>query len=239
MTERLDRWRPLTVLQAPGGAGKTTAAAHWAADARAAGEHVGWYDAAAGGADPRELLRTLVPDGERAALVVDRADALDVDVLLGLVDLVRRAPDRHLVLCLRGDHAVVLRLRTEVETELLTAADLALGADELEALVGLPAPDLHAWVGGHAGSVVAALPGPGEPRGWSRERVRAYLTARLDEIGAPARGGVALLSALGGRTGRACADDVGPVGARRRPPSSRRSRTRPRPCAGCGWRRWS
>lgn len=186
------------MLHAPGGAGKTTVAAQWAADARAAGDHVGWYDAAAGGADPQELLAGLAAPGERAALVVDRAEALGVDRLLALVDLVRRSPDRHLVLCLRAAHAVVLRLRTEVETELLTAADLALDAVEVAALVGPAGPEVLAWTGGHAGTVAAGLPGPAEPGGWSRERARASLVVRLDEAGAAAAG-VGLLAALGTR----------------------------------------
>lgn len=197
MAERLGRWRPLTVLHAPGGAGKTTLAAQWAADARAAGDHVGWYDAAAGGSDPQELLAGLAGPGERAVLVIDRAEALGVDRLLALADQVRRSPDRHLVLCLRADHAIVLRLRTEVETELVTAADLALDAAEVEVLVGAAAaPEVLAWTGGHAGTVVAGLPGPGEPGGWSRERARAALGVRLDELGDDAVG-VGLLAALG------------------------------------------
>ncbi|MEI5676657.1 MULTISPECIES: LuxR C-terminal-related transcriptional regulator [unclassified Nocardioides] len=187
LLQRLDQWLPLTVLHAPGGAGKTTLAAQWTAAARGRGESVAWYDAASGGADASalaSLTSALVASGRRTALVVDRADALGPGGLRTLVERVRGSSSLHLVVALRAGHASVLRLRTEVESQVLTGADLALDADELLQLVDVPAPqDLLAWTDGHVGTVVSGLPLPGAGGGWSRERARAALGVRLDEVG--------------------------------------------------------
>lgn len=203
LAESLDRWLPLTVLHAPAGSGKTTLAAQWAESVRVRGEHVRWYDAAVDGPRAAEALADLGPAGERAVLVVDRADELGRDALVALVDLVRRTRDRHLVLCLRAGHDVVLRLRTEVESQVLIGADLALTDSELAGLVGGPVrPDVLAWTGGHVGTVVGGL--PAAPGGtWSPERARAYLGVRLDEVGRSSNTGIELLSALGGTVGTA------------------------------------
>ncbi len=192
------------MLHAPIGAGKTTLAAQWAATARERGERVEWYDAATDGPDPAPTLAGLAPAleapaGGRAALVVDRADALGLDRLLALVDLVRRRPALHLILCLRGDHRVVHRLRTEVESQVLTAVDLALDAAELRDLVEVP-HDVLAWTGGHVGTVVSGLPVPGAGGGWSRACARAYLGVCLDAVGRSSDMGIELLSALGRTT---------------------------------------
>jgi DNA-binding CsgD family transcriptional regulator len=198
LASRLDRWLPLTVLHAPAGSGKTTLAAQWADSVQARGEHVRWYDAAVDGPRAVDALVDAGSPGERAVLVVDRADELGRHGLAALVDRVRRTHDRHLVLCLRAGHDVVLRLGTEVESQVLTGADLALTEAEVAGVVGVPVrPDVVAWTGGHVGTVVGGR--PAEPGGkWSPERARAYLGVRLDEVGRSSNTGIELLSALGG-----------------------------------------
>lgn len=186
LLELLDRWRPVTVLHGPAGSGKTTLAAQWALAARERGERIEWYD----GQRPVATVRA----DERVALVVDRADRLAPGVLAALVDEVRRTPGQHLVLCVRAGHDLVARIRAEVETELVGPVELALDPTELREVAGDQAPaDVLAWTGGHVGTVVAGLPDPAVPAGWSRERARAALAATIG--GAPA---YALLPVLAG-----------------------------------------
>jgi LuxR family maltose regulon positive regulatory protein len=128
--------RPLTVVAAPAGWGKTVLLSAWAADRGAA-----WISVGPEHADPSGLTLGLeralgqVAGGRSSAVIVDDVQLLDVHGLAAIRALVRddRGP---IVVASRSDPDLGLpRLRVEGRLGELRGADLAFTEDELTALL--------------------------------------------------------------------------------------------------------
>jgi len=165
LTDRLDARRALAVLRAPRGYGRTTLAGQWLRDRGAIGA---WMDTPAGraaafwpalakslidagvpvaepGDEPHvaPVERALRVDGPPVHLVVDDLDhAHDRGIDDDLVELLRRAPRLHLLVCVQERGRMRAGRVGDLDTTTLTAADLLFTAGEAVELAAVIAPDL-------------------------------------------------------------------------------------------------
>ncbi|KAA1380307.1 LuxR C-terminal-related transcriptional regulator [Aeromicrobium fastidiosum] len=151
---RLDELPALTLVRGPIGSGKTTLAAQWASEARAAGHEVLWLDGTvdtpatvvealaevAGavvpvGSSTEEALAGLTPRLRRLSsplvLVIDAFDPLADELGEPLMSLLRRCRSIHAVMCVRGRHDFVWHAVAGAGYRLIAMDELAFTADEL------------------------------------------------------------------------------------------------------------
>jgi LuxR family maltose regulon positive regulatory protein len=156
----LDEWRPLTVLRAPSGYGKTVLAAQWAARAQAAGEKVVWLDAGRmSGAEVHDAVSAAAGrDAARVMVVVESFDMVE-DPVLGreLASMLAGHPWLHLMVLARRRPEFELRSRLDlnalvVDRDMLRftpdeVAELAvrLGVEAVDEDVAAVAQDAGGW----------------------------------------------------------------------------------------------
>jgi LuxR family maltose regulon positive regulatory protein len=137
--------RPLTVVAAPAGWGKTVLLSAWAADHGAA-----WISVGPEHADPSALIVDLeralerVSTGRSPALVVDDVQLLDVHGLGAIRALVRQDRGPMLVASRSDPDLGMPRLRVEGRLGELRSAELAFTDDELAGLLAVLGVDLTA-----------------------------------------------------------------------------------------------
>jgi LuxR family transcriptional regulator, maltose regulon positive regulatory protein len=161
----LDAPAPLVLLRAPVGYGKTTVAAQWAAAQDHRALHVVWVrvtpDADTADGFWSHLCRVLLDDGVGTADATDvtapphlvaesllRSADMPVAIVVdddhgvtaggldaALLDLVRDLPHLRLVACVRDQGAFDEHLRVDLDTTVLTSADLRFTAEEISALM--------------------------------------------------------------------------------------------------------
>lgn len=201
LARHLDKWAAVTVVRGIQGYGKTTAVAawlrgqpqsvlvHWTSGRAAPGEVGGFTTRLAALLDPTyrspdssdsttNVLRLLkraartTDVGDRLVLVIDDAHLVrDEKLLRGLVEVVSRHEQLHLVLCSRGRHPIETLAAGVVETVNVPARDLLLTADEIGllarrmevALTTEEARQLHTVFGGWVAAIRQVLEHHGEP----------------------------------------------------------------------------
>jgi LuxR family maltose regulon positive regulatory protein len=142
--ERLDRYldsgRPLTVIQAPIGFGKSTLVADWLRR-KAATRTVVWFDVRRDPPDPATFWVDLraalgVVDVDRPVLlVVDSFDnAMDLDIADELMALLRRSHHLTLVVCLRDAQPFDPARWLDIDGRIVRGRDLLFDREEIAAL---------------------------------------------------------------------------------------------------------
>jgi LuxR family transcriptional regulator, maltose regulon positive regulatory protein len=168
LLERLDRRRPLTVLRAPPGFGKTTLAAQWLATRTTQGDITAWLRAptaddadvlweqvvraltraglplAPGSTAPEPtaaLERGLQDDGPPVLLIIDDIDNVsDTAVDDGLIRLLRDAPRLRLLITLTGGGRFRTGRVTGLDMTTVRATDLLFTPEETRQLAAALTP---------------------------------------------------------------------------------------------------
>lgn len=127
---RLDSLAPLAVLHGLSGSGKTTLAASWAAERRAAGDLVCWFNAA-DIPDPHVAVHALrdAPSekhvGARIVVLDDAHYLTDAETQAALIEALVHSADAHLVICTRIAHDLTqLASAAMLETMLIAGVQL-------------------------------------------------------------------------------------------------------------------
>lgn len=151
LAKRLDSGRPLTVLCAPSGFGKTTLVAHWLTHQRDDQRLAAWVRAPAT-ADPAEFWstfgRVLSDAGSPMPLPLDRVSRADIAAALQLpgpevlvvvdeldrvsdpgigeelIDMVRESSKLRLVVCVRAHHTIAAHRAMGIDASVISAGEL-------------------------------------------------------------------------------------------------------------------
>ncbi|WP_456697713.1 LuxR C-terminal-related transcriptional regulator [Aeromicrobium sp. P5_D10] len=146
---RLDRFAPITFVQALSGNGKTTLAAMWAQRCRDRGDHVVWLHASVEVNRPAAFLSclhaalgttsSLSPD-ERVVVVIDDLQHLDDPAIVeALATTIRQNSHIHLVACVDAPHSLAAAARRHhIETNTILGVHLTIGRADIR-------PFAEAW----------------------------------------------------------------------------------------------
>lgn len=192
LVDMIDLDRPLTVVRAPSGAGKTVAVLQWAHQVQDAGVPVRWFDGQRSTVDDvmRELAELGADTDQRAVVVLDHVESWQSWPAREIVRELRFHRQLTMVVCSRTHLPWFAAAALELEVGGIYVSDLRLTLDELVEMaskVGLDltyaaAQAIHTSIAGYAALARVGLVtsnASGTTTWWSAGRVRRFLAGHL------------------------------------------------------------